>query len=48
MVGGLAAAVGAMAGALDRRLAFRLAIIVAGRMLADDRRTASTWFVRFF
>ena len=26
-------------------MAFRLAIIVAGMMLADDRRTASTWFV---
>ena len=44
LIGGLAAAVGAMAAALDRRLAFRLAIIVAGMLLADDRRTASAWF----
>ena len=30
---------------LDPRIAFRLAIIVAGMVLADDRRTASAWFV---
>ena len=30
---------------LDGRSAFRLAIIVAGMCLADDRRTASAWFV---
>jgi len=30
---------------LDRRIAFRLAIVVAGMFLADDRRTASAWFV---
>lgn len=30
---------------LDRRIAFRLAIIVAGMFLADGRRTASAWFV---
>ena len=29
---------------LDRRVAFRLAIIVSGMLLADDRRTASAWF----
>ena len=28
---------------LDRRIAFRLAIIIAGMFLADDRRTASAW-----
>ena len=44
LVGGLAAAVGWMAAVLDRRMAFRLAIIVAGMLLADDRRTASAWF----
>ncbi len=44
LVGGLATAVGKMAGALDRRMAFRLAIIVAGMLLANDRRTASAWF----
>ena len=44
MVGALAEAVIAMAGALDRRMAFRLANIIAGMMLANDRRTASAWF----
>ena len=34
-----------MAGALDTRMRLRLAIIVAGMLLADDRRTASSWFV---
>ena len=29
----------------DRRIAFRLAILIAGMLLADDRRTASSWFV---
>lgn len=43
--GALSAAVGAIAAVLDRRIAFRLAIIVAGMMLAEDRRTASAWFV---
>lgn len=45
LAGALAAAVAAMAAVLDRRMAFRLAIIVAGMLLADDRRTASAWFV---
>ncbi len=44
LVGPLAEAVGAMAQVLDRRIAFRLAIIVAGMVLANDRRTASAWF----
>lgn len=35
----------AMQLALDRRIAFRLSILVAGMLLADDRRTASAWFV---
>ncbi|VAX40145.1 hypothetical protein MNBD_PLANCTO02-1217 [hydrothermal vent metagenome] len=30
---------------MDKRMAFRLAIVVAGMFLADDRRTASAWFV---
>jgi hypothetical protein len=30
---------------MDRRIAFRLAIVVAGMFLADGRRTASAWFV---
>lgn len=45
LTGALAAAVAALAAVLDRRIAFRLAILVAGMMLADDRRTASAWFV---
>ena len=44
LVGALGEAVIAMARALDRRMAFRLAIIIAGMMLANDRRTASAWF----
>jgi hypothetical protein len=38
-------AVAKLQACLDRRIAFRLAIIVAGMLLADDRRTASAWFV---
>lgn len=30
---------------MDRRIAFRLSIIIAGMLLGDDRRTASVWFV---
>jgi hypothetical protein len=45
LCGALAAAVAAMAAVLDRRMAFRLAILAAGMLLADDRRTASAWFV---
>jgi hypothetical protein len=30
---------------MDRRIAFRLAIVIAGMFLADGRRTASAWFV---
>jgi hypothetical protein len=33
-----------MARMLDARMAFRLSIIMAGMMLADDRRVASVWF----
>ena len=38
-------AVALLQACLDRRIAFRLAIIIAGMFLADDRRTASAWFV---
>ena len=38
-------AVSTLQACLDRRIAFRLAIIIAGMFLADDRRTASAWFV---
>ena len=45
LVGALQSAVAALQAVMDRRIAFRLAIIVAGMLLADDRRTASAWFV---
>ena len=45
LVGGLAAAVAKMASVLDVRMSFRWAIIISGMLLADDRRTASSWFV---
>jgi hypothetical protein len=38
-------AVAAMARVVDARFAFRLAIIVSGMLLADDRRTVSAWLV---
>lgn len=44
LVGSLASVVATVAAALDVRIAFRLAIIVSGMLLADDRRTASAWF----
>jgi hypothetical protein len=34
-----------MQAVLDRRIAFRLLIIISGMLLADGRRTASSWFV---
>jgi hypothetical protein len=43
--GAMQAAVSRLQLFLDRRIAFRLAIVVAGMLLADDRRTASAWFV---
>jgi hypothetical protein len=36
--------VASMAGLLNVRMAFRLSIIMAGMMLADDRRVATAWF----
>lgn len=44
LVGSLAAIASSMAGLLDGRMAFRLSIIMAGMMLADDRRVAAAWF----
>ena len=44
LTGMLALLAAEMAGALDRRMAFRLGIILAGMMLASGRRTASSWF----
>jgi hypothetical protein len=38
-------AVAVLQAVMDRRIAFRLAIIMAGMFLADGRHTASAWFV---
>ena len=45
LTGAMQMAVSTLQSVMDRRVAFRLAIIVAGMLLADDRRTASAWFV---
>ena len=45
LTGALQRAVSVLQAVMDRRIAFRLAIVVAGMFLADDRRTASAWFV---
>ncbi len=44
LAGAMQTAVAALQSVMDARLAFRLAIIVSGMLLADDRRTASAWF----
>jgi hypothetical protein len=45
LTGAMQRAVSVLQAVMDRRIAFRLAIVVAGMLLADDRRTASAWFV---
>jgi hypothetical protein len=45
LTGAMQTMVSAMQAVMDRRIAFRLGIIIAGMFLADDRRTASAWFV---
>jgi hypothetical protein len=45
LTGAMQKAVLVLQAVLDRRIAFRLAIVIAGMFLADDRRTASAWFV---
>jgi hypothetical protein len=45
LTGAMQAAVSVLQAVMDGRMAFRLAIVVAGMLLADDRRTASAWFV---
>ena len=45
LAGALRTAVDVLQAVMDRRIAFRLAIIVAGMLLGDGRRTASAWFV---
>jgi hypothetical protein len=44
-VGTMQKALSALQAVMDRRIAFRLAIVVAGMSLADARRAASAWFV---
>jgi hypothetical protein len=44
LIGEMRSAVAVLQAVMDRRIAFRLAIIVAGMLLAGDRRTASAWF----
>ena len=45
LTGGLQKAVAKMQMVLHPRISFRLAILFSGMLLADDRRTASAWFV---
>jgi hypothetical protein len=45
LTGAMQKAASVLQAVLDRRIAFRLAIVIAGMVLADDRRTASAWFV---
>ena len=45
LTGTMQTAVLALQAVMDRRIAFRLTIIVAGMLLADDWHTASAWFV---
>ena len=44
LVGAMQAAVAVLQTVMDPRIAFRLAVVVSGMFLADDRRTASSWF----
>jgi hypothetical protein len=44
LIGPMAALASSMAAMLDARMGFRLAIVMAGMMLADDRRVAAAWF----
>ncbi len=45
LIGVMRTTVAVLQAVMDRRIAFRLAIIVAGMFLADGRHTASAWFV---
>ena len=44
LIGGIAALTNAMGRLLDKRIAFRLLIVVAGALLAGGRRTAASRF----
>ncbi len=45
LAGAMQKVVSVLQAVMDRRIAFRLAILIAGMFLADGRRTASSWFV---
>ena len=45
LTGAMKKAVSVLQAVMDPRIAFRLAIVIAGMLLADGRRTASSWFV---
>ncbi|MCP4903096.1 MAG: transposase [bacterium] len=45
LTGAMLTAVAVLQAVMDPRTGFRLAIIIAGMFLADERRTASAWFV---
>ena len=45
MAGAIQKAVSVLQAVMDRKIAFRLAILIAGMLLAGDRPTASSWFV---
>jgi len=45
LIGVMQAMVSVLQSVMDRRVAFRFAIIVSGMFLATGRRTASSWFV---
>ena len=45
LAGVMQTAIAVLQAVMDPRIGFRLAIIVSGMFLADDRRTASAWFV---
>ena len=45
LAGAMQTAVSVLRAVMDPRIAFRLAIVIAGMFLADGRRTASAWFV---
>lgn len=45
LLGAIRTAVAVLQSVMDRRIAFRLPILVAGMLLAEGRRTASAWFV---
>src|ERR1700752_1270107 len=45
LAGAMQTAVATLQQVMDRRIAFRLACLASGMLLADDRRTASSWFM---